>query len=128
MGGSTIDQGKVDLYYEKKKDEVSAWLIEYINSLKRAKDQKDILMDYAKKINFNSAGSFNNYVQAMPTISKKDKKRLEKYLLSIDWLPDDTTAGFLDGQLVVRMMPNTQAEEMIRAAFGPEEGEDNSDN
>lgn len=128
MGGSTIDQDKVDLYYEKKKDEVSAWLIEYINSLKRAKDQKDILMDYAKKINFNSAGGFNNYVQAMPTISKKDKKRLEKYLLSIDWLPDDTTAGFLDGQLVVRMMPNTQAEEMIRAAFGSEEGEDNSDN
>lgn len=128
MSGSTIDQGQIDLYYEKKKSEVREWLIEYTTDLKRVKaEQRERLMAYAKALSFATAGDFNAYAQQLTTISKKDKSRLERYLQSIDWLPEDITAGFLDGQLVVKMMPNTQAEEMIREAFGSEEGESNSD-
>ncbi len=129
MSGATIDQGKIDLYYERKKGEVSGWLIEYTIDLKRVKeDQRKRLIEYAKELSFSTAGRFNQYAQQLTTISKKDKKRLEKYLQEVDWLPEGVTAGFLDGQLVVKMLPNTQAEEMIRAAFGSEEeGDSNSD-
>jgi len=127
MSGTMIDQGKIDLYYEQKKSEVSEWLIEYTEDLKRLKeDQRKRLIEYAKRLSFNTAGSYNAYAQQLPTISKKDKKRLEKYLQEVDWLPEGVTAGFLDGQLVVKMIPNVQAEEMIRAAFGPEEEGDSS--
>ena len=128
MSGSTIDQGQIDLYYEKKKGEVREWLIEYTAGLKRIKtEQRERLMAYAKALNFATAGEFNAYAQQLTTISKKDKNRLERYLQNVEWLPEDITVGFLDGHLVVKMMPNTQAEEMIREAFGTEEGEGESD-
>lgn len=124
--GATIDQGKVDSYYFHKKDEVSGWLIEYTKDLKRIKeDQRNRLIAYAKATSFFTANEFNEYAQQLTTISKKDKKRLEKYLQEVDWLPEGVTAGFLDGQLVVKLMPNTLAEEMIREAFGSEEEGDN---
>lgn len=127
MSGATIDQGMIDLYYKRKKDEVSSWLIEYTTDLKRVKeDQRKRLLEYAKRLSFSTAGSFNQYAQQLTTISQKDKQRLEKYLQEVDWLPEDVTAGFLDGQLVVKMLPNTQAEEMIREAFGSEEEGDNN--
>ena len=130
MGGSIIDQGKIDLYYEMKKDEVSGWLIEYTADLKRLKEeQRKRILAYARALSFKSIDEVNEYVQHLPTVSKKDKKRIEKYLQSVDWLPEGVTVGFLDGQLVVKMLPNTQAEEMIREAFGPEEeGDSDSDN
>lgn len=124
--GATIDQGKVDLYYFHKKDEVSGWLLEYTKDLKRIKeDQRNRLIAYAKATSFLTANEFNEYAQQLTTISKKDKKRLEKYLQEVDWLPEGVTAGFLDGQLVVKLMPNTLAEEMIREAFGSKEEGDN---
>lgn len=122
-----IDQGQIDLYYEKKKGEVSKWLIKYTADLKRVtEDQRKQLIEYAKGLSFNTVGRFNQYAQQLTTISMKDKKRLKKYLQEIDWLPEGITAGFLDGQLVVKMLPNIQAEEMIREAFGSEEEGDNS--
>lgn len=128
MSGSTINQGQIDVYYEKKKDEVRKWLIAYTTDLKRLREnQRDRLMAYAKAFSFATAEDFNTYAQQLTTISKKDKTKLDRYIQNIDWLPEDTTAGFLDGQLVVKMMPNTQAEEMIREAFGSEEGESDSE-
>ncbi len=122
-----IDQGQIDLYYEKKKGEVSKWLIKYTTDLKRVtEDQRKQLIEYAKGLSFDTVGRFNQYAQQLTTISMKDKKRLKKYLQEIDWLPEGITAGFLDGQLVVKMLPNIQAEEMIREAFGSEEEGDNS--
>jgi hypothetical protein len=127
MNGMTIDQDKINQYYTKKKTEVRSWLENYMTYLKRINDnQRKQLLEYAKEISFDSAGKLNQYVQQLPAISKKDKKEIEKYLQSIDWLPEGVTIGFLDGKLVVKMMPNTQAEDMIREAFGPEEG-DNSE-
>lgn len=127
MSGSMIDQGQIDLYYEKKKGEVSKWLIKYTTDLKRVtEDQRKQLIEYAKGLSFDTVGRFNQYAQQLTTISMKDKKRLKKYLQEIDWLPEGITAGFLDGQLVVKMLPNIQAEEMIREAFGSEEEGDNS--
>ena len=113
-----------------KKDEVSDWLIEYTADLKRLKEeQRKRILAYARALSFKSIDEVNEYVQHLPTVSKKDKKRIEKYLQSVDWLPEGVTVGFLDGQLVVKMLPNTQAEEMIREAFGPEEeGDSDSDN
>lgn len=127
MSGSMIDQSQIDLYYKKKKGEVSNWLTEYTTSLKRVtEDQRKQLIEYAKGLSFDNVGRFNQYAQQLTTISMKDKKRLKKYLQEIDWLPEGITAGFLDGQLVVKMLPNIQAEEMIREAFGSEEEGDNS--
>lgn len=125
MSGPIIDQKQIDLYYEKKKDEVSGWLIEYTEGLKRVKEeQRERLLNYAEAISFKNAGECNAYAQQLTTISKKDKRRLEKYLQDVEWLPEDVTVGFLDNQLVVKMMPNTQAEEMIQAAFGSDEQEE----
>ena len=129
MSGATIDQRMIDRYYKSKKDEVSDWLTKYITDLKRVKeDQRKKLLEYAKRPSFSTVSSFNQYAQQLTTISKKEKKRLEKYLQEVDWLPEGATAGFLDGQLVVKMLPNTQAEEMIRAAFGSEEEGDSNIN
>lgn len=132
MSGLTIDQDFIDLYYENKKKEAGEWITEYTANLKRLEDdQRKRLLRYAKTINFENAGELNAYAQSIPTISKKNKQKLTKYLQQIDWLPDGITVGFLDGQLVVKMLPNTLAEDMIRAAFGPEEpeeGDSNSDN
>lgn len=128
MSGLTVDLEKIDQYYTIKKKEVSNWLIEYIMQLKRInKYQKEQLINYAKDIKFNSVEDFNSYVQELKTISKKDKQRLMNYLQNIDWLPEDMPFGFLDGCYVSRALPETQADKMIQAAFGPIKGINNND-
>ncbi len=120
-----IDQDKIDLYYQDKKNEVSDWLIEYTTCLKKTtKEQKATLLDYAQNTSFTTIGRLYAYVQKLSTISNRDKKKLEKYLQEVDWLPKDVTAGFLDGKLVCRTLPSTIDENIIRTAFGPQKGED----
>lgn len=119
----TIDQDKIDKYYEKKKTEVAAWIREYTNSLKRITDeQRATLMAYADHMSFKRAGECNAYVQNLPTVSKRDKNKLFQYLQKVDWLPPGETLGFLDGQLTVRMLPDP-AGDMIRRTFGDSQDE-----
>ena len=128
MSGLTVDLEDIEQYYKMKKKEVSNWLMEYIMQLKRInKYQKEQLIAYAKDIKFNSIDDFYSYAQELPTISKKDKQRLMKYLQNIDWLPKDMPFGFLDGCFVSRALPETQADKMIQAAFGPIKGINDND-
>ena len=128
MSGTIIDQGQVDKYYEEKKDELRTRLLEYVNAMKRiTKEQRKQLEESAKEISFSTANDFNDHVQQLPTISKRDKKKIDEYLQSVEWLPNDVTAGFLDGRLVCKISSNTQAEEMIKRAFGNQNGDDDSE-
>lgn len=100
-------QNEIDVYYEKKKKEVSEWLIEYTNGLKRiTKAQKEKLLSYSERISFSVAGEVNMYVQQLPTVSKRDKAKLETYLQHVDWLPENITTGILDGKIVSRVLPS----------------------
>lgn len=114
-----IDQDEIDRYYDGKKKEVASWVIEYTRNLKRIKaDQRKRLLAYAAKMTFIEAGELNAYVQELPTVSKKDKERLSKYLRQVDWLPEDQNMGILEGVMVSRVLKNPQVEEMLKAAFG----------
>lgn len=126
----SINQDQIDIYYKNKKEEVSNWLTEYTLKLKRiSEEEQTTLLNAAKNINFSSVGNYYNYAQSLKNINKKDKERLLKYLQQIEWLPTGITAGFLDGQLVTKMIPNTYAEQMIRAAFGSNQKKgDNTEN
>ncbi len=116
---------KIEHYYGEKKKEVSQWLIDYTGDLKRVKqDQRERLLAYARAISFKTAGEMNVYAQNLPTISKKDKKRLFDYLATIEWLPPDMSFGYLDGQLVARITPSNDLDAALRAAFSKEDTEE----
>ncbi len=100
-------QNEIDVYYDKKKKEVSEWLIDYTHGLKRiTKAQKENLLSYSKRISFSVAGEVNMYVQQLSTVSKRDKVKLETYLQHVDWLPENITTGILDGKIVSRILPS----------------------
>lgn len=114
-----IDQDEIDRYYEAKKKEVAAWVIEYTGSLKRVKeDQRKRLLSYAEHMTFLEAGELNAYAQSLPTISKKDKEKLRQYLRKIEWLPKGQNMGVLEGVMVSKVLRDPQVEAMLEAAFG----------
>lgn len=98
-------QEEIDVYYEEKKKEVAAWVVEYANGLKRVtKTQKSIIFEYANELTFSNVGELNYYVQELNTVSQRDKKRLFEYLSEVEWLPDGVNSGVLDGQYVTRVL------------------------
>lgn len=114
-----IDQDQIDEYYKNKKQEVQVWLIEYVNNLKRIKeDQRNRFLAYAQNITFLNTKELNDYVQELTTVSKKDKARLEKYLQQIDWLPEGQNMGILEGKMVSRRLKDPLADKMLQDAFG----------
>ncbi len=100
-------QEEIDVYYEEKKKEVAAWVVEYANGLKRVtKTQKSIILEFADTLTFSNIGDLNLYVQKLSTVSQRDKKKLFEYLQRIDWLPDGVNVGILDGKIVSKVLPN----------------------
>lgn len=101
------EQEKIDLYYKNKKNEVSQWLVEYTNNLKRlSKIQREKMLNYAKQICFGNSGELIEYVQQLKNIGKKDKKLFIDYMETIEWLPEGVRSGILDGQIVTKIIPN----------------------
>lgn len=99
-------QEEVDVYYQEKKQEVRAWLIQYEGEQKRlTKEQRRCLLEYAEKISFSTVGEVNSYVQELKTVGKREKERLRVYLSQIDWLPEGVNDGTLDGKIVCRVLP-----------------------
>ena len=101
-----IDQEAIDIHYSKMKQEVKTWIIEYTEAQKKlTEEQRARIMAYANAISFLQTGELNAYIQDLPTVSKKEKKRLERYLQQVEWLPKGQSMGMLDGHLVSRIPP-----------------------
>ena len=115
-------QEEIDIYYDEKKREARDWLVHMVNGLRRITGiQRDRLMAYANDISFRKAGELNAYVQGLSTVSKRDKGKISQYLSGIEWFPNGITVGNLDGEIVVKMMPN-QLDIMLQ-----QRGEDEED-
>lgn len=105
MNELVIDQKVIDDHYRQKKEELRAWMTEFIDSLKRiTKTQRSCLNEYAENISFSKMIEVNSYISSLSTVSNRDKKKFQDYINQIDWLPTGINTGILDGNVVSRVL------------------------